>query len=186
MESQALNSVPGSEGHEVETYDRRVDPTHDRYPCSIVWGPLPLITWILPFIGHMGICDTQGRVHDFAGPYTIGVDGFMVSVTKYYQLDPEKLPLRTKPGSSAYAAWNDGIAEADYEYGQTMHNICCNNCHHHSAKALHNMGLSSYNMWSIWWEVMLKGKYTSWKGFLATYIPFLLILSVVLLFTLLL
>lgn len=27
-----------------------------RYPYSIVWTPLPLITSILPMIGHTGIC----------------------------------------------------------------------------------------------------------------------------------
>lgn len=26
-------------------------------PFSIVWTPLPLITWILPFIGHTGITE---------------------------------------------------------------------------------------------------------------------------------
>jgi hypothetical protein len=45
-----------------------------RFPCSIVWTPIPLITWILPFVGHMGICDSRGVIHDFAGPYFIGVD----------------------------------------------------------------------------------------------------------------
>jgi len=31
------------------------------------------VRWLLPFIGHMGICDSEGKVHDFAGPYHIGV-----------------------------------------------------------------------------------------------------------------
>jgi hypothetical protein len=26
----------------------------------------------------MGITDSEGKVHDFAGPYTIGIDDFMV------------------------------------------------------------------------------------------------------------
>ena len=34
----------------------------------------------------MGICDSKGRVHDFAGPYYIGVNDFMTgAVCKYYQ-----------------------------------------------------------------------------------------------------
>jgi len=184
MESEGLTSTPLSDEHEPQHYDPRVDPKRDRYPCSIVWGPLPVLTWLLPFIGHMGICDTQGRVHDFAGPYTIGIDGFMVQVTKYHQLDPNKLPLRIKQGSTPWAAWNDGVNEADEEYRHKMHNLCCNNCHHHSAKALHNMGLTRYNMWSIWFEVTLKGKYTSWKGFIGTYLPFLVIMTLILVLTL--
>jgi hypothetical protein len=55
-----------------------IDPVRNRFPFCVVWGPLPVISWILPFIGHMGICDSKGRVHDFAGPYHIGVDRFMV------------------------------------------------------------------------------------------------------------
>lgn len=31
-----------------------------RFPHCIVWTPLPPITWLLPFIGHMGIADKHG------------------------------------------------------------------------------------------------------------------------------
>jgi hypothetical protein len=48
--------------------------SQERYPMCIVWTPIPLITWVLPFVGHMGICDSRGVVHDFAGPYYIGED----------------------------------------------------------------------------------------------------------------
>ncbi len=27
----------------------------------------------MPWIGHLGIADSEGKVHDFAGPYFIGV-----------------------------------------------------------------------------------------------------------------
>ena len=46
-----------------------IDVARSRFPYAIAWSPLPLITWVIPFIGHMGLCDAQGRVHDFAGPY---------------------------------------------------------------------------------------------------------------------
>ncbi len=41
-----------------EAYQPRhqMDFASDRFPFSIVWTPLPLISWILPFIGHTGIC----------------------------------------------------------------------------------------------------------------------------------
>lgn len=35
---------------------RKVDKENHRYPFCIVWTPLPLISWILPCIGHTGIC----------------------------------------------------------------------------------------------------------------------------------
>ena len=60
-----------------------------RLPYCIVWTPLPFITWLLPFIGHMGICDSRGAVYDFAGPYTIGVDEMAFAApTRYLVLDP--------------------------------------------------------------------------------------------------
>jgi hypothetical protein len=38
-----------------------------RYPYCIVWTPLPPITWLVPFIGHMGIATSAGIIYDFAG-----------------------------------------------------------------------------------------------------------------------
>ena len=37
----------------------------------LVWTPIPVLTWILPFAGHMGICDSQGKIFDFSGHYTV-------------------------------------------------------------------------------------------------------------------
>jgi hypothetical protein len=51
-----------------------IDVAHSRFPFAIVWTPIPCLTWLFPFIGHMGICDSRGVAYDFAGPYTIGVD----------------------------------------------------------------------------------------------------------------
>jgi len=28
----------------------------NRFPYSIVWTALPIFTWLIPFIGHTGIC----------------------------------------------------------------------------------------------------------------------------------
>ena len=35
----------------------KFDAHNARFPLSIVWTPLPGISWLLPFIGHTGICD---------------------------------------------------------------------------------------------------------------------------------
>lgn len=66
----------------------KIDPENARFPYSIVWTPLPLITWILPFIGHTGIGMSDGVLHDFAGPYTVTVDDLAFGEThKYVPLD---------------------------------------------------------------------------------------------------
>lgn len=42
---------------------------HDlhRYPYCLIWTPIPLITWLFPIVGHMGIADSTGIIRDFAG-----------------------------------------------------------------------------------------------------------------------
>ena len=59
--------------HEMIDHVGIVDVQRDRFPFSIVWTPLPLLTWLFPFIGHLGIARSDGLVHDFAGPYYIHV-----------------------------------------------------------------------------------------------------------------
>jgi hypothetical protein len=45
--------VEGGEEYDVDVSSGHpIDANKDRYPFSIVWGPLPCITWILPFIGN--------------------------------------------------------------------------------------------------------------------------------------
>ncbi|CDQ64913.1 unnamed protein product [Oncorhynchus mykiss] len=51
----------------------RIDPDTSRYPYCIVWTPIPVLSWLLPFIGHMGICTSSGIIRDFAGPYFVSV-----------------------------------------------------------------------------------------------------------------
>lgn len=45
----------------------QIDYDTHRYPFCLVWTPIPLITWLFPFIGHMGIASSKGIIRDFAG-----------------------------------------------------------------------------------------------------------------------
>jgi hypothetical protein len=127
----------------------------------------------------MGICDSKGRVHDFAGPYTIGVDRFMVGpVAKYLPIDPDSLGPSDAPlgspiaddgvdsiaerGESAVQRWDAAVVESDKMYAQQMHNICCNNCHHHSATALANAGLPT-TMFGAWLMITLRGRWVRYS-----------------------
>lgn len=108
-----------------------IDIPRCRFPNCIVWSPLPVITWFLPFIGHTGICDSDGVIWDFAGPYTIGREHMAFGTpTRYIQLDPTL---------ARAMSWNDGVREANKVYSKRMHNICCDNCHSHVANALNAM-----------------------------------------------
>lgn len=116
----------------VQTTVPAIDHEQQRYPYCIVWTPLPVISWFLPFIGHTGIGDSNGTLYDFAGPYTIGVGRLSFSApTKYLPMDPTQCTL---------ANWDEGIREGNKVYKGRMHNLFCDNCHSHVAKCLNLMG----------------------------------------------
>lgn len=70
----------------------QIDPRRARFPCSIVWSPLPVISWFIPFIGHIGICREDGVILDFAGPNFVCVDNFAFgAATRYFQITNEKV-----------------------------------------------------------------------------------------------
>ncbi|BHF80584.1 hypothetical protein SprV_0702371200 [Sparganum proliferum] len=135
------------------------------------------LNWIFPPIGHVGIADSKGIIYDFAGPYYIGEDNMAFGwPTKYHQID---LSLVGDTDT-----WDRGVWEANAEYKQRVHNLCCDNCHSHVAYAFNSMhynGKSNWNMYSVWWFIFIHGKYTNFGGFLRTWLPFLILLTIVLL-----
>ena len=68
----------------------KIDITYQRFPYCIVWTPIPLLTWMFPFIGHMGIATSEGVIRDFAGPYYVS-EGNMAfgDPTRYLKLQPQ-------------------------------------------------------------------------------------------------
>ncbi|GLI64675.1 hypothetical protein VaNZ11_008028 [Volvox africanus] len=58
-------------------------------PFALVWSPIPLISWLMPFIGHIGICSSTGRTYDFAGPFTVNEDALLFGrPTRYLSINP--------------------------------------------------------------------------------------------------
>lgn len=75
----------------------QVDPEKARFPCCVVWTPLPIVSWLAPFIGHVGICKEDGTILDFAGSYLINVNDYAFGpVARYLQLDREQVYIPTK------------------------------------------------------------------------------------------
>ncbi|CEO99931.1 hypothetical protein PBRA_007665 [Plasmodiophora brassicae] len=169
-----------SRAYELGGGGARVDPARNRFPFCLVWGPLPIISWILPFIGHLGITDSQGRIHDFAGPFYIGIDQFMVgAVTRYYRIDPRSCSYPNLPPDMSVAeAWDAAIEAADSKYRAMMHNIVTNNCHHHCSQALRNMG-KTWSMFYCWILITFKGRFVSPKHFIQSYIGFFILTMII-------
>jgi hypothetical protein len=149
-----------------------IDVANERYPYCIVWSPLPMITWFLPMVGHMGITDSRGVIYDFAGPYMIG-EGRMAfgAPTRYLQLDPKM---------AKEVNWDDAVRSGNSDYSKRMHNICCDNCHSHVARCLCYMNYSSRDNWNMFmlgaW-VFFCGPFISLGRFLQTWVPFMLLVT---------
>lgn len=146
----------------------------NRYPTCIVWTPIPMLTWMLPFIGHMGIATSIGVIRDFAGPYYVSEDDMAFGKpTKYWQLMPEKVQM---------SSWDSAVDQASIEYQKRMHNLCCDNCHSHVAMALNLMfydGSNSWNMVKLCFLMLIHGKYVSFGAFLKTWLPFIMFVAVI-------
>ena len=46
-----------------------INVENDKFPFCIVWTPIPLITYLIPIVGHMGICMSSGQC--FISVYSI-------------------------------------------------------------------------------------------------------------------
>ena len=170
-------SISYNTGNEqnTEIIKKEIDLKSSHFPYCIVWTPIPLITYLFPSIGHTGIGTSSGIIHDFAGSFFVSVDDFAFGKpTKYFKLnlsDQEKYN------------WDRAIEKGDNKYNMEEHNIFINNCHSHVAYVLNQLnyrGKNNYNMVSIWWMLITKGKYVSFCGFFKTYIGFLIIILIVL------
>ncbi len=95
----------------------RIDPENRRFPLCIVWTPLPIISWILPFIGHMGIATSAGIIRDFAGPYYVSENEMAFGwPTRYWQLDLSKISTC----ANRREVWDRAVADASDEYKTRM------------------------------------------------------------------
>ncbi|XP_027720728.1 transmembrane protein 222 isoform X2 [Vombatus ursinus] len=154
-----------------------MDVERSRFPHCVVWTPIPLLTWVFPFIGHMGICTSTGVIRDFAGPYYVSEDNMAFGKpVKYWKLDPSKVHA-SRPN-----AWDTAVHEASEEYKHRMHNLCCDNCHSHVALALNLMrynNSSHWNMVKVCFFCLIYGKYVSVGAFVKTWLPFVLLLGII-------
>ncbi|XP_033342693.1 transmembrane protein 222 [Megalopta genalis] len=169
--------LPSDEQHysdDASSMDLIINPSRQRFPFCIVWTPLPILTYFLPFIGHMGIATSTGVIRDFAGPYHVSEDNMAFGKpTKYWQLNYGK-------AKGGVAGWDSAVAEASEIYKKRMHNLCCDNCHSHVATALNLMSYDNVNDWNmvrLAFLMLLHGKYASFPAFLRTWMPFFLIVA---------
>jgi len=158
---------------DMEDVRMRINIPRQRFPYCIVWTPIPLLTWLFPFIGHMGIAYSSGVIRDFAGPYYVS-EGDMAfgAPTRYLQFNPMKVNRQD---------WDQSISTASDEYKTRMHNLCCDNCHSHVAMALNLMeygASSNWNMIKLAAQMFVFGKYVNCYAVIKTWLPFFLLVGI--------
>ncbi|KHN87279.1 Transmembrane protein [Toxocara canis] len=151
-----------------EIGEMEVDPSRRRFPVCIVWAPIPLLTWLFPFIGHMGIATSRGVIRDFAGSYCVNEDDMAFGwPTRYLKLDVDKVV-------GGAEAWDRAVRSASDEYKGHVHNLICDNCHSHVALALNEMRYAqrrNYNMIYLGTLIFFKARYVGFGGFLKQWLP---------------
>jgi hypothetical protein len=93
----------------------------------VVWTQIPLLSWLFPFIGHVGICDSNGVVYDFQGPYHVGKGKLLFGD-----------PLEKWEVGIDSETLDRSIKEASEEFKNRIFSILCSNCHFYVATVLKN------------------------------------------------
>jgi hypothetical protein len=133
----------------------------------------------------MGIADSKGVTYDFGGPYYIACDNFSFgSVTRYMQYNPKDMVI--EEDLVAAEVWDEAIVDSNTKYKSLMHNICCQNCHHHTACAFGKMrqkhvvvGDDHCSMVRLGAEMFFFGQFTSIAAFIWSVGPFMCIVSLI-------
>lgn len=169
-----------------------IDPNKSRFPCCLVWTPLPVVSWLAPFIGHVGLCREDGSILDFSGSNLVNIDDFAFgSVARYLQLDrrkccfPPNLSGHTcKPRYKHHEygtaiSWDDALLSSARHYEHKSYNLFTCNCHSFVANCLNRQcygGSMSWNMINVAALVLWKGRWVGPMSILRSFLPFLMVL----------
>jgi hypothetical protein len=135
----------------------------------------------------MGIGDSEGKVHDFQGSKSIRVGNgtFMTKEIKFVAIDINNFKMDVPEGKTKQQVWDEAIKKSDDYFRTQNHQICCNNCHDHTATALRHMGgnRSCLNTTAcgLWLNLILNGQYTRWQYCTSNYCPIITIIVIVVL-----
>lgn len=100
---------------QTSSFTHKIDFDNLRFPFCIVWTSIPCLTAIFPFIGHTGICNSSGIIHDFAGSYYVSIDNMAFgSPCKYVQLNPSAQEMEY---------WDKAVDKGDDRFNTEQHNL---------------------------------------------------------------
>ncbi|XP_022984318.1 protein RTE1-HOMOLOG [Cucurbita maxima] len=166
----------------------KIDPERARFPCCIVWTPLPVISWLVPFIGHIGIGREDGVILDFAGPNFVCVDNFTFgAVVRYLQINSDKccciVTRRSEEDEfreGEISTWDDALRRSTQEFQHRSYNLLTCNCHSFVANNLNRLGFRTggWNVVNLAALIFLKGRWVSKGAVIRTLLPFVVVFSI--------
>ncbi|KAK3224547.1 hypothetical protein Dsin_011572 [Dipteronia sinensis] len=170
-----------------------IDPKVAKFPCCLVWTPLPVVSWLAPFIGHVGICREDGVILDFSGSNLINVDEFAFgAAARYLHLDrtqccfPPNLAGHTcnigykhsEYGSAI--TWDDALQLSRRNYEHRTYNLFTCNSYSFAANCLNRLcydGSMGWNMINVAALMMFKGYWINFMSVIRSFLPFTLVVS---------
>uniref|UniRef100_A0A0E0JN54 Uncharacterized protein n=1 Tax=Oryza punctata TaxID=4537 RepID=A0A0E0JN54_ORYPU len=171
-----------------------IDPKRARFPCCIVWTPLPVVSWLAPYIGHAGICQEDGTVLDFAGSNLVSMDNFAYgSIARYLQLDrkkccfPVNLAAHVCERSYKHAeagtaiSWDDALQLGMRHFEHKFYNLFTCNCYSFVANCLNRLaynGSVRWNVLNVAALVWLHGQWVDKMSVVRSFFPFLTVTCV--------
>jgi len=155
-----------------------VDHGASRYPASIVWTPIHPITAFCPYVGHIGVCSSDGVTHDWVG--MVNVDNMAFgSPTRYMQLGVSSV-------DGGEEEWDRKLDETVHTFNWgPLYNFVTYNCHSFVLHFLNSLppakGRAVARQWSLVTlcaTVFFTGRFTSVCGFLSTVLPVLILYAI--------
>ncbi|XP_047317215.1 protein RTE1-HOMOLOG-like [Impatiens glandulifera] len=181
------------DGSAQQYHSPQIDPKKSRFPFCIVWTPLPILSWLVPFIGHVGICREDGVILDFAGPSFVSIDNFAFgAVSRYVQLSRDKCSILTQidkdtvmeegeeESGRSLLTWDSALRKSTQEYQHRSYNILTCNCHSFVANNLNRLGFQGggWNIVNVAALVLLKGQWVNTWSMIGSLLPFFVLFIV--------
>ncbi|KAK8971262.1 Protein REVERSION-TO-ETHYLENE SENSITIVITY1 [Platanthera guangdongensis] len=176
-----------------------LNPKTARFPCCVVWTPLPIISWLTPYIGHVGICREDGAILDFAGSNFVNVDNFAYgAVAKFLQLDRKQCcfagSLSSHMCRQSYhhaergvaISWDDALNICAQKYQHKSYNLFTCNCHSFVADCLNRLAYGGHFRWNLLNLTVLilwKGRWVHRISIFKSFFPFAAVICIGVLMT---
>ncbi|XP_059313634.1 protein REVERSION-TO-ETHYLENE SENSITIVITY1-like [Lycium ferocissimum] len=170
-----------------------IDPKTEKFPCCLVWAPLPVVSWLAPFVGHVAICREDGAIVEFSRASMIHVGSLIYGdAARYYQLARQQycFPRTTLAGHTCNqhhkhaefgpgVSWDDAVqlSTRNFEY-RNFNLFTCNGLSFFA----HCLNRLSYK-WSLNWNmvnvgilILFKGQWVNGSAILRSFVPFIVML----------